>query len=52
MRGAKGITICGRNEKNGKSVKKEIELLGAECIYIKADLSKIEEIVKKLFLKH
>ena len=26
MRGAKGITICGRNVKNGKSVKKEIEL--------------------------
>ena len=25
-RGAKGITICGRNEKNGKRVKSEIEL--------------------------
>ena len=26
-RGAKGITICGRNEKNGKKIKEEIELL-------------------------
>ena len=43
MRGAKGITICGRNVKNGKSVKKEIELLGAECIYIKADLEKLKD---------
>ena len=46
MRGAKGITICGRNVKNGKSVKKEIELLGAECIYIKADLEKLKDCKK------
>ena len=31
-RGAKGITICGRNEKKGKKVKSEIEALGTECI--------------------
>ncbi len=36
-RGAKGITICGRNEKNGKKVKSEIESLGTECIYVKAE---------------
>ena len=46
MRGAKGITICGRNVKNGKLVKKEIELLGAECIYIKADLEKLKDCKK------
>tara|TARA_B100000700_G_scaffold260025_1_gene295253 strand:+ start:4634 stop:5485 length:852 start_codon:yes stop_codon:yes gene_type:complete len=37
-RGAKGITICGRKEKEGLSIKKEIEKIGSECIYIKADL--------------
>ena len=46
MRGAKGIAICGRNEKNGKSVKKEIELLGAKSIYIKADLEKLKDCKK------
>ena len=46
MRGAKGITICGRNVKNGKLVKKEIKLLGAECIYIKADLEKLKDCKK------
>ena len=35
-----------RNVKNGKSVKKEIELLGAECIYIKADLEKLKDCKK------
>ena len=37
-RGAKGITICGRKEKEGLSIKKEIEKIGSKCIYIKADL--------------
>ena len=27
-RGAKGIAICGRNEKNGLNVKSEIETFG------------------------
>ena len=39
-RGAKGITICGRKEKEGLEVKKEIEKIGSECIFVKADLSK------------
>ncbi len=39
-RGAKGITICGRKEKEGFKVKEEIEKIGAECIFVKADLSK------------
>ena len=42
-RGAKGITICGRNEEKGNNVKKEIEKIGTECIYIKADLQNLED---------
>ena len=37
-RGAKGITICGRKEKEGLIIKEEIEKIGSKCIYIKADL--------------
>ena len=36
-RGAKGITICGRNEDKGLAVKKEIEQIGPKCLYIKAE---------------
>jgi len=39
-RGAKGITICGRKEKEGLEVKEEIEKIGSECVFVKADLSK------------
>ena len=42
-RGAKAITICGRQEKKGLKVKKEIEDLGSKCIYIKADLGNVED---------
>ncbi len=39
-RGAEGITICGRNEKKGLKVKEEIEKIGTQCVYVKADLAK------------
>ena len=42
-RGAKGITICGRNEEKGNNVKKEIEKIGTECIYVQADLENLED---------
>ena len=42
-RGAKGITICGRNEKKGKQVKAEIESFGTECIFVKADLENLKD---------
>jgi len=42
-RGAKGITICGRNEEKGNKVKDEIQNLGSECIYVKADLENLED---------
>ena len=45
-RGAKAITICGRLENKGNHIKKEIEELGAKCLYVKADLSKVEDCKK------
>ena len=42
-RGAKGITICGRNQEKGNKVKNEIENLGSKCIYVKADLENLNE---------
>jgi len=39
-RGAKAITICGRQEEQGDAIKKEIETIGSKCIYVKADLNK------------
>ena len=38
QRGAKGITICGRKEKEGNIIKEEIEKIGSECSFVKADL--------------
>jgi len=49
-RGAYGITICGRNEKQGLEIKSEIEAIGSKCIFVKADLNEAEDclnIVKK-----
>ena len=43
-RGAKGITICGRNNEKGNKVKSEIESMGAECLYIQADLEKLTDL--------
>ena len=45
-RGAKAITICGRQENKGLQIKKEIEELDAKCLYVKADLSKVEDCKK------
>jgi len=42
-RGAKAITICGRNNEKGEKVKKDIEAIGSECLYIKADLAKVDD---------
>ena len=45
-RGAKAITICGRQENKGAEIKKEIEDLGSKCLFVKADLSKVEDCKK------
>ena len=42
-RGAKAITICGRQEEQGELIKKEIESIGSKCIYVKADLDKEDD---------
>ena len=42
-RGAKAITICGRQETKGNEVKKEIETLGSKCLFVKADLSNVDD---------
>ena len=42
-RGARAITICGRNEEQGLKVKLEIEQIGSECLFVKADLAKVED---------
>ena len=45
-RGARGITIWGRNEDKGNKVKDEILKLGSECIYVKADLENLNDCKK------
>lgn len=42
-RGAAGITICGRNEQNGVRVAKDLEALGAQPLFVAADLSVVED---------
>jgi len=39
-RGAKAITICGRQKEKGEIIKKEIESIGSKCLYVEADLNK------------
>jgi len=42
-RGAKAITICGRQEEQGEAVKQQIEGMGSRCLYVRADLSNVED---------
>ena len=43
-RGARGIVICGRNEAKGKAKAAEIQAAtGAELVYVRADLSRVED---------
>ena len=42
-RGAKAITICGRQEDKAMKVKKDIESYGTECLFVKADLANVED---------
>ena len=45
-RGAKAITICGRQEVKGLEVKKEIESHGTKCLFVKADLANVDDCKK------
>jgi NAD(P)-dependent dehydrogenase (short-subunit alcohol dehydrogenase family) len=42
-RGAAGLMICGRNEKNGKRVAAEIEAAGCPTFFVKADLGVVAD---------
>ena len=42
-RGARAITICGRQEDKAFEVKKDIESYGTECLFVKADLANVED---------
>ena len=42
-RGAKAITICGRQEEQGEAIKGQIETIGSKCLYVKADLSNVDD---------
>ncbi len=42
-RGAQGLCICGRNEDNGAAVAKELEALGCQALYVRSDLSQVED---------
>jgi len=41
--GAAAITICGRNEDNGTRVAAELDGLGCEAIYVRADRSRVDD---------
>lgn len=42
-RGAAGIVICGRNEEKGLKVADALTEAGAQALYVKADLSRVED---------
>ena len=43
-RGAAGIVICGRNASRGAEVQGALETLGADAIYVQADLGEIDDV--------
>ena len=42
-RGAKGIVITGRNEKNGARVKADLEKKNVKVVFVKADLAGMDD---------
>jgi NAD(P)-dependent dehydrogenase (short-subunit alcohol dehydrogenase family) len=45
-RGAAGIVICGRNAHKGAAVKGTLETLGADVVFVEADLGKLDDVRK------
>lgn len=43
-RGAAGVVICGRNAARGAEVKGVLEALGADAVYVQADLGNLEDV--------
>ncbi|MGE0005601.1 MAG: SDR family oxidoreductase [Parvibaculaceae bacterium] len=42
-RGAAGLVICGRSEKNGEKVRAALEKKGTKAVFVKADLSSVDD---------
>src|SRR4051794_29972313 len=40
--GAAGVVICGRRREPGEGVRAELEALGAEALFVEADLAEVE----------
>jgi NAD(P)-dependent dehydrogenase (short-subunit alcohol dehydrogenase family) len=43
QRGARAVAICGRNEENGRQAVAELSALGAQALFVPADLSRPED---------
>jgi len=43
-RGAAGIVICGRNAERGAKVKADLETLGADVLFVQADLGRLDDV--------
>lgn len=41
--GARGVAICGRNQKNGNAVAAELKAAGSEALFVLADLHRVED---------
>src|SRR5690606_38692300 len=42
-RGAAGLVICGRSEKNGEKVRAALEKKGTKAVFVKADLARVDD---------
>jgi NAD(P)-dependent dehydrogenase (short-subunit alcohol dehydrogenase family) len=45
-RGAAGIVICGRNAAKGEKVRGALETMGADTVYVEADLGNLDDVRK------
>ncbi len=43
LRGAEAVTICGRNEVNGRQAERALQALGTKALFVPADLSQVED---------
>jgi len=43
-RGAAGIVICGRNAAKGEAVRGTLETMGADAVYVEADLGRLDDV--------
>jgi short chain dehydrogenase len=43
LEGSPGIVISGRNSHKGESAAKEVQALGADCLFVPADVSIVDD---------